>query len=147
MKKNVVAFVAGVIFAVGLGLGGMTQPEKVIGFLDLFGHWDPSLLFVMAGAIALHLPVSLWAKRQGMLLPAVPCAGEMSIQSVGAARVDRSLIIGSVMFGVGWGLGGYCPGPGVVSLAAGLPSAILFVAAMLVAMGIHSRVFGCERIE
>lgn len=134
--KNALAFVAGVIFAMGLGVGGMTRPEKVIGFLDLFGRWDPSLLFVMAGAIAVHMPVSLWAKRQGMLLPAVPCAGEVDADAAALPRIDRKLVAGAAIFGVGWGIAGYCPGPGVVSLAGGYAAAIVFVGAMLAGMAL-----------
>jgi uncharacterized membrane protein YedE/YeeE len=131
VKKNAVAFVAGVIFAIGLAWGGMVQPAKIIGFLDLFGHWDPSLMFVMAGAIAVHMPVSLWVKRQGMLLPSVPCGVDVVPAPAQGTRVDRPLIAGSALFGVGWALAGYCPGPAIVSIAGGVLPALVFTAAML----------------
>jgi uncharacterized membrane protein YedE/YeeE len=137
VKKDAIAFAAGVLFALGLGLGGMTAPARVIGFLDLFGRWDPTLLFVMGAAIAVHLPVSLWAKRQGMLLPAVPCAGDVPAGPLVASRIDRPLILGAAIFGVGWGLAGYCPGPAVVSVAGGRLPAVVFVAAMLVGMAVY----------
>jgi uncharacterized membrane protein YedE/YeeE len=128
--KVAVGFVAGLVFALGLGLSGMTVPTKVIGFLDPFGHWDPSLMFVMIGAIAVHMPVSLWARRRGMLLPSVPCAGEATSAAIEHPERGR-LLAGAAIFGVGWGLGGYCPGPGIVSAASGLSSALVFLAAMV----------------
>ena len=131
-RKGAVAFVAGLIFAVGLGLSGMTQPQKVLGFLDLFGAWDPSLAFVMIGAIAVHMPVSLWVKRQGMFLPAVPCAGDVPAgPEPVASRVDARLLGGAAIFGVGWGLAGYCPGPAVVSVVSGGRGALVFAAALV----------------
>ena len=141
--KILTAFVAGLIFAVGLGVGGMTQPQKVLGFLDVLGRWDPSLLFVMAAAFAVHMPVSLWAKRQGMLMPALPCAagdaGGVTAQT--ETRVDFKLVAGAVTFGVGWGLGGYCPGPAVVSLVSLAPATLIFVAAMVGGMILFRMVF------
>jgi uncharacterized membrane protein YedE/YeeE len=131
-RKSVVAFVSGLIFAVGLGISGMTQPEKVLGFLNLFGAWDPTLAFVMIGAIAVHMPVSLWVKRQGMFLPAVPCAGDaLAGPEPLAPRIDVRLLGGSAIFGVGWGLAGYCPGPAIVSVASGARAALVFAAAMI----------------
>lgn len=130
--KNAIAFVAGAIFAIGLGASGMTRPDKVLGFLDLFGAWDATLAFVMLGAIAVHMPVSLWVKRHGMLLPAVPCAGDAAAPEAAlGSRVDARLLAGAAIFGVGWGLAGYCPGPAIVSVASGATGALVFTAAML----------------
>lgn len=110
-------FFAGLLFAVGLGVGGMTNPRKVMAFLDVFGRWDPSLLLVMGGAVLVHLPFLRW---MGTRPPSGP------------ERPDVTLIAGAAIFGVGWGLSGYCPGPAVVSLASGASGAIVFVLAMLV---------------
>ena len=135
MKNPLVAsFVAGLVFAIGLGVSGMTQPSKVIGFLDLFGGaWDPSLAFVMLGAIGVHLPLQRWMQARGIAAPAVGSCGP--IDAPGApATIDRRLLLGAGVFGVGWGLGGYCPGPAVVSFASLGPGVLVFVAAMLVGM-------------
>jgi uncharacterized membrane protein YedE/YeeE len=131
-----IAFAAGLVFAVGLGLSGMTMPTKVIGFLDPFGHWDPSLMFVILAAIAVHMPVSRWARRQGMFLPPLPCAGEATTAAMEHPMSGR-LFAGSAIFGVGWGLGGYCPGPGIVSAASGATAAVVFVSAMVLGTAIY----------
>ncbi|MDX9730447.1 MAG: YeeE/YedE family protein [Bdellovibrionales bacterium] len=111
MKTGIIALVVGFVFALGLGISGMTQPQKVIGFLDVFGAWDPSLVFVMIGAIAVHFVTYRLIRRRSspLLSPQwhVPTKRE----------VTPALVIGSVLFGVGWGLGGFCPGPAIVSLA------------------------------
>ncbi len=128
MKQGLVAFVVGFIFAIGLGVSGMTQPEKVIGFLDLFGNWDPSLMFVMVGAISLHsIAYKFILKRKSPLLA-------LHWQVPSKKDLTPALMIGSVLFGIGWGLAGYCPGPAVTSLAAFQVEPWLFVAAMLVGM-------------
>jgi uncharacterized membrane protein YedE/YeeE len=128
MKQGLAAFAVGFIFAIGLGASGMTHPEKVMGFLDVFGNWDPSLMFVMIGAIGLHaFAYRLIRKRNSPLLNGswhVPTKKELT----------PALMIGSVLFGIGWGLAGYCPGPAVTSLASFQFQAWLFVAAMLVGM-------------
>jgi uncharacterized membrane protein YedE/YeeE len=133
-KPLVVAFFSGLIFALGLGVSAMTQPAKIIGFLDLFGGaWDPSLMFVMAGAIGVHLPLYRWARARGIEAPAIGTCGPL--ETAGApATVDRRLLLGAGIFGVGWGLGGYCPGPAVVSIASAAPGVLVFVAAMVVGM-------------
>jgi uncharacterized membrane protein YedE/YeeE len=120
------SFLSGLLFAIGLGVAGMTDPGKVIGFLDLFGRWNASLALVMAGAIAVHLPV--------LRLGAKPRS------AASAARIDRPLLLGAALFGVGWGLAGYCPGSAVVALAGGRPAVSVFVVAMLVGSLIASRV-------
>lgn len=128
MKNALAALAVGFIFAIGLGLSGMTQPQKVIGFLDLFGNWDPSLIFVMAGAIAVHfVTYRLIRKRQSPLLSTdwhVPTKKE----------ITPALIIGAFIFGVGWALGGYCPGPAITSLASFDKTPFVFVISMLVGM-------------
>lgn len=124
---NLVAFASGLVFAVGLGIAGMTQPTKVLAFLDVFGAWDPGLALVMAGAIAVYMPVSWWARR--MLAPRLHLPTRKDI--------DAPLVLGSAMFGVGWGLSGYCPGPAIVSLATLTGPALLFGAAMLAGMRLH----------
>lgn len=128
MRNAVVPFLSGLVFAIGLVVGGMTQPAKVIGFLDIFGDWDPSLIFVMGGAIAVYLPVHQLFQRRA--LPGM--TDERCLPNRGA--IDRRLIAGAALFGVGWGLGGYCPGPGIVSLASGGARALVFVAGMAVGM-------------
>lgn len=127
MMRALSALLAGVIFAAGLILSGMTQPAKVIGFLDIGGRWDPSLAFVMGGAVLVHaVAYRLILRRRAPLFEArfhVPSRRDL----------DLRLIAGAVLFGIGWGLAGYCPGPALVSLTAGWP-ALLFVAAMVAGM-------------
>jgi uncharacterized membrane protein YedE/YeeE len=122
------AFVSGALFALGLGVGGMTQPAKVIGFLDVAGPWDPSLAFVMLGAVGAYgIAFRLIRRRTRPVL-----ASAFSIP--GRRDVDARLVGGAALFGVGWGLAGYCPGPGIVSLVAGATPVVVFVSAMLVGM-------------
>jgi uncharacterized membrane protein YedE/YeeE len=125
----VLAGLAGTAFGVGLVLSGMTTPAKVIGFLDLRGAWDPSLGLVMAGAIAVYAPLSRVirrARRQPWF------DGTFHLPT--RRDLDGKLAVGAAIFGIGWGLGGLCPGPGVVAAAAGSETGLLFVAAMLVGM-------------
>lgn len=131
MKALVSAFGAGSLFAIGLMLGGMTQPSKVVGFLDVGGAWDPSLIFVMGAAIATYLPLFWWLTRRGLPL----FAAQYLIPKKGS--VDMRLAVGASLFGAGWGLAGYCPGPALVSAGAGLRSAVVFSVAMLVGMVLH----------
>ena len=133
MKNLVVAVVAGFVFGVGLVLAGMTQPAKVIAFLDVLGGWDPSLAFVMMGAIAVHFV----AYRLVLRRPA-PLFDE-SFHLPTRRDIDLRLVLGAAVFGVGWGLGGYCPGPGLVSAAAGALGAVVFVVGMTVGMLIEQR--------
>lgn len=124
------AFFCGVLFALGLGISGMTQPAKVTAFLDFFGAWNPSLLFVMVGAILVYaLGYQLVVKRPKPLFP-----GNFQIPPL--KKVDRPLAIGSAIFGAGWGLAGFCPGPALVSLASLQREPLLFVASMLVGMAV-----------
>jgi len=124
----VVAYVAGLLFALGLALGGMTQPAKVLGFLDVAGAWDPSLAFVMAGAVAVHaLGYRLVARRRSPLFAA-------SFALPTRTDLEPRLVGGGVLFGVGWGLSGYCPGPALTAASSGSLPAIVVAAAMLLGM-------------
>ncbi|HWV18182.1 MAG TPA: DUF6691 family protein [Rhodocyclaceae bacterium] len=117
------SFLGGLIFGLGLLLAGMADPAKVLAFLDLAGVWDPSLALVMGGAIAAAAPAYAWAQRRQRTLFGA------ALQLPQAQRIDRRLIAGSVLFGIGWGLAGICPGPALVLLAQG--EALWFVGAML----------------
>jgi uncharacterized membrane protein YedE/YeeE len=123
-------FLAGLVFGWGLLLSGMTDPGKVQGFLDLAGAWDPSLAFVMGGAIAVGALAFGLAKRRTTTF----LGGVMQLPT--SRQIDKPLVIGSLVFGAGWGLAGFCPGPGLVSMAAGEWKAAVFVAAMLGGMGL-----------
>ena len=122
--RQVSAFVFGVVFALGLGLGGMTQPAKVIGFLDFTGRWDPTLAFVMGGAVAVASALfpRILRRRNAWL-------GERFVLPH-KNDLDLPLVGGAAVFGIGWGLSGYCPGPAVVSLVTGSPPVLVFVAFM-----------------
>lgn len=126
----VMAFVSGLVFGVGLILSGMTDPSKVLGFLDLAGAWDPSLAFVMGGALIVGGIAFQRAKPRTKSL-----LGD-AMRMPTATRIDRRLVGGSLVFGVGWGLAGYCPGPALVSVAQGGSKPLIFVAAMLAGMGL-----------
>ncbi len=123
-----VEFAVGLLFGVGLILSGMTDPGKVIGFLDLFGAWDPSLALVMGGAIIVGMGAFAVARKRTVSF----LGGAMFLPKSG--EIDRQLVLGSLVFGVGWGLAGFCPGPALVSLGAGQPKAAVFVVAMLAGM-------------
>lgn len=125
-----VSFISGLIFGFGLILAGMANPAKVIGFLDLAGTWDPSLAFVMGGGIAVGSVAFAFAKKRTKSLLGLPMHLPTSRQ------LDARLIGGSLMFGVGWGLAGICPGPALVLLGTGMVQGIVFVAAMLVGMAL-----------
>jgi uncharacterized membrane protein YedE/YeeE len=128
----VAAFAAGALFAVGLGIGGMTDPARVLGFLDVLGRWDPTLAFVMAGAVLVHLvSYAVIRRRPSPLLAA-------RFHLPGRRQITAPLVGGAAIFGVGWGLVGYCPGPAVVSLASGARSALAFTAGMLGGFLLHA---------
>ena len=138
MARTLVALVAGLVFGLGLAVSQMINPAKVLGFLDLFGDWDPSLAFVMLGAIpvaAIGYRVAQWLDKP-FFSPAfaVPAKSE----------VDVRIAAGATDFGIGWGLVGYCPGPALASLGLGNPSTMLFVAAMFAGMGAFSVVQSLE---
>lgn len=128
MKSILLALAAGLVFGVGLLVSGMTQPAKVVNFLDVAGDWDPSLAFVMGGAIAVHflayrvvprLQKPVWAERWSL-----PTRKD----------IDARLLVGAALFGAGWGLGGYCPGPALTSAIAGASSTLIFTGSMLAGM-------------
>ena len=125
MMKDIFSVASGLIFGLGLIAGGMTDPAKVQAFLDLFGAWDPSLAFVMGGAIAVGVFAFAAARRR-----TVSWTGE-HMELPRSTVIDTRLIVGGMLFGTGWGLGGFCPGPAIVALAAGLADVWLFVLAML----------------
>ena len=122
------ALFAGLVFGLGLIVSGMTDPSKVIGFLDLAGAWDPSLALVMGGAIGVGLMAFRFARTRSQAL----LGGPMQLPS--ARQIDRRLVLGGLTFGVGWGLAGFCPGPALASLATGGSKPLIFTAAMLVGM-------------
>jgi len=136
MSTMISAFACGFVFAVGLAFGGMTQPAKVIGFLDVFGAWDPSLAFVMGGAVATHAILRALVMRRGVPV----LAARFSLPTLTA--IDARLLVGAALFGVGWGIAGFCPGPAIVASGAGAGRAIVFAAAMLAGMLLQGRVSG-----
>jgi uncharacterized protein len=129
----VFALLSGLVFGLGLIGSGMTDPAKVKGFLDLFGAWDPSLALVMGGAIAIGAVAFSIARRRTVSWTGAP----MEIPS--STVIDRRLLLGGVLFGAGWGVAGFCPGPALVAASAGSLAALGFVAAMLVGMAVHDR--------
>lgn len=129
-----VEFIVGLLFGLGLLISGMTDPGKVLGFLDLAGTWDPSLAFVMGGGVLVGALGFAWAKKKTISL-----SGQ-AFQWPEMTDVDQPLVMGSLMFGIGWGLAGFCPGPALVSMAAGHDKALVFVLAMLAGMALFERV-------
>lgn len=123
------ALLAGVVFGIGLILSGMADPAKVLGFLDLAGAWDPSLAFVMGGAILVGAVAFAFARKRTVSLLGL----QMRLPT--ATQLDRRLVGGSLLFGIGWGIAGFCPGPALVALGMGEQKALVFVAAMLIGMG------------
>ncbi len=131
IKGILAALGAGVIFGVGLIVGGMTQPAKVIGFLDVTGAWDPSLAFVMGGAIAVFMPLLRLMTRRRKA-PVLGASFAMPTRS----DLDGRLLLGAALFGIGWGTAGYCPGPAITSLGTLAPSSLLFFASMFAGFGL-----------
>lgn len=125
MRRVVHAAIAGILFGVGLALSGMTDPDKVLNFLDVTGAWDPSLALVMGAALVVAVPGFAWLRRRGCTLDAQP------LPAPPGRNIDARLLGGSALFGIGWGLAGYCPGPASANLAHGTTEAVVFVAAML----------------
>jgi uncharacterized membrane protein YedE/YeeE len=128
--------VAGGLFGSGLALSGMTDPARVIGFLDLFGTWDSALLFVMAGAVGVY--------GLGMLALRRFASRNLKLPTASSSPIDRRLVIGAAIFGLGWGLGGFCPGPALANLGACRAEALLFVPAMAIGMVLAQRFFGAD---
>jgi uncharacterized membrane protein YedE/YeeE len=127
--STAVAFGCGLVFALGLGIGGMTEPTRVLAFLDVAGEWDPRLALVMLGAIAVYAPVYRLVSRWRR--PIVAPDFQIPIRRA----IDARLVTGAIVFGIGWGLAGLCPGPALTSLASGEPAALVFVVAMLAGLG------------
>ncbi len=128
MTHGIVALIVGLLFGLGLAISGMTQPSKVIHFLDIFGAWDPSLAFVMMGAIGIHLFAYRIVKRRTS-----PFLAD-TFMIPDKKQIDWKLVAGSALFGIGWGLGGFCPGPAITSLASLQLDVFVFVAMMAVGM-------------
>jgi uncharacterized protein len=135
--KLVLFLVAGDLFGTGLAVSGMTDPARVIGFLNVSGAWDPALLFVMAGAVGVY--------GLGMLILRRVKNRNLNLPSPAPSAIDRNLVIGSAIFGLGWGLGGFCPGPALANLGALRVEALLFVPAMAIGMFLAQRFFGADR--
>jgi len=134
LLRTVVALCSGVLFGFGLWLSGMVDPARVLGFLEVAsGDWDPSLLFVLGGAVSVTL-VGVIVQRR---LSAPVLEADFHLPEGG--RIDRRLLLGSALFGIGWGLAGFCPGPAISALSTGLAPVVLFVAAMAVGMLVHDR--------
>lgn len=138
MKSAGASLFAGLLFGLGLIVSGMANPEKVLGFLDIVGPWDPSLGFVMGGAILVGVFAFAVARKRTLSFLG------LSMKMPSQTHVDKRLIIGGLLFGIGWGVAGICPGPGLVGLGAGEIKAVVFVAAMIAGMGIFEWV---ERIR
>ncbi len=132
--RNIISLVVGLIFAIGLGISGMTQVHIVRGFLDITGDWNINLIGVMAGAIGVHsLLFFLIKKRQSPLL-------DSKFHLPTKKDIDRKLLIGAALFGIGWGWAGICPGPGIVSLVSGNVNILIFVGSMLIGMFIFKSI-------
>ncbi len=138
MQHRITEFFVGLLFGLGLIVAGMTDPSKVLGFLDLAGAWDPSLAFVMGGGILVGLGAFAAAKRRTTTF----FGGAMHLPT--STVIDKRLIGGSLLFGAGWGLAGFCPGPAIVSLGAGQPKAAVFVAVMLACLAVFEAI---ERMQ
>jgi len=135
--KLILFLVAGGLFGSGLAVSGMTDAARVIGFLNVFGTWDPALLFVMAGAVGIYGLGMLTLRHLGR--------GSLRLPTAGSSLIDRRLVIGAAIFGLGWGLGGFCPGPSLANLGALRTEALLFVPAMAFGMLLAQRFFGADR--
>ncbi|MGQ7845214.1 DUF6691 family protein [Granulosicoccus sp. 3-233] len=132
--RNATGFLAGLVFGLGLIISGMADPAKVLNFLDIFGHWDPSLAFVMAGASLTAFVGYRWVWR--MKSPVM--ASEFDVP--GKRTIDAPLLSGAAVFGIGWGLGGFCPGPAWTSLVIGSPGVLVFLPAMLIGILLGGKV-------
>lgn len=128
--KSLIAFTVGLIFSIGLIVSGMTDPNKVLSFLDFSKNWNPALIFVMVGAIFVHAFVFFFVKK--MKRPLFDKTFHLPLNKV----VDKKLVVGAILFGIGWGIAGICPGPGIVNLVSGEYSFFVFIASMLIGMKI-----------
>jgi uncharacterized membrane protein YedE/YeeE len=138
VKTLISSLFSGLFFGLGLVVSGMTEPEKVKGFLDFFGAWDPSLLFVMVGAIGVHMPIYAYLKRNRRVFEVATNPAPPKL------RIDGKLILGAALFGTGWGLGGYCPGPAIASMATG-GDVLVVVFAIVIGIGVHDWAFARKR--
>ena len=130
MKSALASLFAGLLFGIGLIVSGMANPEKVLGFLDIAGLWDPSLAFVMGGAVIVGLFAFAIARKRTLSLLG------FSMRVPGQSHINKRLVIGGLLFGVGWGIAGICPGPGLVGVGAGEIKSVVFVASMVAGMGL-----------
>lgn len=126
--SRIFPFLSGLLFTVGMVIAGMTSPAKIVSFLDFFGDWDPSMFMVTLGSVAVYMPVHRWVSRRRAPL----FAPSFSVPT--RRHIEPRLLIGAAVFGVGWGMAGYCPGPGVASLGSASVTPIVFLAAMLAGM-------------
>lgn len=129
MKHNITSLLLGLLFGIGLTISGMTQPAKVIGFLDLAGNWNPALAFVMGGAILVYMPIYFLVLKNRS---ASVLGDEMEIPA--NKTIDKRLLGGAALFGIGWGMGGFCPGPAVTSMATGFSAVFSFMLALIAGM-------------
>jgi len=132
MRQLAIALASGLLFGFGLALSQMTDPDKVLNFLDVGGHWDPSLGLVMGGALLVTLPGFAWVRRRARAQPGPATQAP-------AARIDRRLLAGSALFGIGWGIAGYCPGPALANLARGSGEAVVVVLSLLAGSWLAAR--------
>jgi len=135
--KVILFLFAGGLFGAGLAISGMTDPARVIGFHDVFGHWDPALLVVMVGAVGVY--------GSGMLILRRLRNSSVTLPSPVSSPIDQQLVIGAAIFGIGWGLGGFCPGPALANLGALRIEALVFVPSMALGMLVAQRCFGADR--
>jgi uncharacterized membrane protein YedE/YeeE len=133
--------VAGALFGAGLAISGMTDPARVIGFLDVFGKWDPALAFVMAGAVGIY-GAGMWMLRK--MASDTDALQKENLPATKSEPIDRRLVIGAAIFGVGWGLSGFCPGPALANLGTLRIEVLIFVPAMVVGMVVAQQVFGAD---
>ncbi|MDX1818227.1 MAG: DUF6691 family protein [Marinobacter sp.] len=130
MKYSIASLLSGLIFGLGLIVSGMANPEKVLGFLDIAGLWDPSLAFVMGGAIVVGVGAFAVARRRTLSFLG------FNIKIPGHTHIDKRLVFGGLLFGIGWGIAGFCPGPGLVALGAGETKAAIFAISMVAGMAV-----------
>ncbi len=135
--KLIPFIIAGGLFGSGLAVSGMTDPARVIGFLDVFGNWDPALLFVMGGAVGVY--------GIGMLVLRSVGGRSLNLPTGASSAIDRRLVVGAAIFGLGWGLGGFCPGPALANLGALRAAALVFVPCMAIGMLLAQRFLGADR--
>ena len=135
MMRSVLVFCAGLLFAIGLGVSGMTDANKVVNFLNVLGSWDPTLLFVLGGAVVFHTIAYRLIRRS----VAPWYASMFSVPS--RKDIDKNLVVGSILFGIGWGISGFCPGPAFVTLVSGTPEIVVFVLTALAGMAIYKFLF------